>query len=78
MLKITIHNEPDLATFELEGKLAGTWVDELKHCYHMLSTFPHEKSVVVNLSGVDSVDSSGRNLLAQMARDGAELVQANP
>ena len=74
MLKITIHNEPDLATIELEGELAGAWVDELKHCYRMLSTFPHEKSVVVDLSGVGSVDSSGRNLLAQMARDGAELL----
>jgi len=78
MLKITIHNEPDLATFELEGKLAGTWVDELKHCYRMLSTFPQEKSVVVDLRGVSSVDSSGRNLLAQMARDGAELVAGRP
>ena len=78
MLKITIHNEQDLATFELEGKLAGTWVDELKHCYRMLSTFPQEKSVVVDLRGVSSVDSSGRNLLAQMARDGAELVAGRP
>jgi len=74
MLEFTIHNEPDLATIKLEGELAGAWVDELKHCYRMLSTFPHEKSVVVDLSGVGSVDSSGRNLLAQMARDGAELL----
>jgi nucleotide-binding universal stress UspA family protein/ABC-type transporter Mla MlaB component len=78
MLKITIQNEPDLVTFELEGKLAGVWVDEFKRCYRMLSTSSYEKSVVVDLSGVRSVDSSGRILLAQMARDGADLVGGRP
>jgi anti-anti-sigma regulatory factor len=78
MLNITMHNEPDLATFVLEGKLSGAWVDEFQHCYHMLSVFPHEKSVVVDLSGVTSMDTAGEDLLLQIRQDGAELVTGKP
>jgi nucleotide-binding universal stress UspA family protein/ABC-type transporter Mla MlaB component len=78
MLKITIDNEPDFVTFKLEGKLAGAWVDELKNCYGMLSTFPYKKSVALDLSGVRSVDAAGRNLLAKMVRDGADLATGRP
>jgi len=78
MLNITMHNEPDLATFVLDGKLSGAWVDEFQHCYHMLSVFPHEKSVVVDLSGVTSIDAAGEDLLLQIRQDGAQLVAGIP
>ena len=33
MLRITIHDDPDSVTFLLEGKLAGSWVQELEDCW---------------------------------------------
>ncbi len=33
MLRITVRQEPTTTTIELEGKLAGPWVEELERCW---------------------------------------------
>jgi hypothetical protein len=33
MLKITKNNGAGVATFKLEGRLAGAWVSELRNCW---------------------------------------------
>ena len=33
MLRITVHDNPQALTFQLEGRLAGPWVQELKECW---------------------------------------------
>ena len=78
MLSITMHDEPDLATLVLEGRLSGPWVDEFQHCYQMLSMFPHRKSVVIDLSGVTSTDAAGEDVLLEIRQDGAQLVAGKP
>ena len=32
MLRITVHDNPESLTFQLEGRLAGPWVRELERC----------------------------------------------
>jgi hypothetical protein len=72
MLKITIKTSPVETVFEVEGKLAGPWVQELEGCWREASD--SERSVRVMLCGITFIDDKGRDLLVEMYRHGAELV----
>ena len=72
MLKITTRTDPTGTSFELEGKLAGPWVQELEDCWQKIGC--SECAVRVLLCGVTFIDDKGRNLLIDMYRHGAELV----
>jgi anti-anti-sigma regulatory factor len=71
MLKITIHNDPGQSSFELEGRLTGAWVEELKTCWQRAA--PVNQRVVVRLKEVTFVDEAGRTLLADMHNQGVTL-----
>ncbi|MGH7929711.1 MAG: hypothetical protein ACREQV_18165 [Candidatus Binatia bacterium] len=70
MLKITTKTEPTKATFELEGTLAGAWVDELEQCWREI---PPGYAVKLSLEAVTFIDSNGKRLLARLHKSGAEL-----
>ncbi len=72
MLKITAKNDPLLTVFELEGKVAGPWVEELERCW--LKETAADRPVRILLCAVTFVDERGKNLLSEMYRRGAELV----
>jgi outer membrane protein TolC len=72
MLRITIKQEEGTTDFELEGKLAGPWVTELERCWRTTAT-PGVSSIRVHLRAVSFIDAAGKELLAKMYRDGAEL-----
>ena len=74
MLKITTHTDARSTTFELEGRLAGPWVDELKGCWERAAG--SQGRVLVDLTEVTFIDSDGKALLARMHREGAELKAA--
>jgi anti-anti-sigma regulatory factor len=57
----------------VEGTLSGEWVDVLENCWLEASHAPNGAPVRVDLSGVTYVDDRGRELLACMIEDGAEL-----
>lgn len=71
MLKITIRREGENSVLELEGKLAGPWVDELANCSS------EEKSrsakIYVDLRNVSFIDAQGKALLQTLHREGATL-----
>jgi hypothetical protein len=71
MLKITTHNDPGRTSFELEGRLTGAWVEELKTCWQQAAAA--NQQVGVRLKEVTFVDESGRKLLADMHRQGVTL-----
>jgi anti-anti-sigma regulatory factor len=71
MLKITTLTDNTCAILELEGKLAGPWVQELENCWHKMTH--GNESVRVRLKAVSFIDGAGRKLLADMHRQGAEL-----
>ena len=72
MLKITTRIEATGTVFELEGKLAGPWVQELEKCWRKMPE--SDRSVRVLLCVVSFIDDKGRELLAKMYRHGVALV----
>jgi hypothetical protein len=70
MLKITTKTEPNKAIFELEGTLAGAWVDELEQCWREI---PPGYGVKVSLEAVTFIDNNGKDLLARFHQSGADL-----
>lgn len=74
MLKITVEIEAKRTIFKLEGRLTGPWVEELRTCWAKAAE--REQPVAVVLNEVTFIDVMGRKLLADMHRQGVELVAA--
>ena len=72
MLKISTQTDAAGTVFELEGKLAGAWVQELEACWQGRVSLHQPVKIV--LKAVTFVDAAGRELLAEMHRQRAELV----
>jgi hypothetical protein len=72
MLKITVQTDATQTTLDLEGKLAGPWVQELAGCWREATN--SDRSVRVLLCAVTFIDDKGIDLLAEMYQHGAELV----
>jgi hypothetical protein len=71
MLKITTQTGATGTIFELEGKLAGLWVQELEGCWQRIVV--RDQPIKVVLKAVTFIDTEGRKLLAEMHRQGVEL-----
>lgn len=71
MLKIIRQESDSEIVFELQGKLAGPWVEELKACWENRGG---AKRTRVHLCAVTFVDEAGKRLLGEMHRRGAALV----
>ena len=76
MLRITTHDQPESLTFQLEGKLAGLWVDELEKCWLNCGARIDTKSIRLDLTGLTFVDAAGKQFLAARYGEGVELVAA--
>jgi hypothetical protein len=70
MLRITTTKSDHKIVLEIEGRLAGPWVDELERCWREL---PPGMAVNLWLRAVTFIDEAGRDLLARLHRSGAEL-----
>ncbi|HKY07355.1 MAG TPA: hypothetical protein VJQ55_03900 [Candidatus Binatia bacterium] len=71
MLKITTSECGARTVFELEGKLAGPWVEEMRKCW--LTAAQANRPVRVLLTQVSFIDGAGKALLIEMCRSGAEI-----
>ena len=71
MLKITTRTGATGTIFELEGRLAGPWVQELESCWQRIII--RDQPIKIVLKGVTFIDSEGTKLLTEMHRQGAEL-----
>jgi anti-anti-sigma regulatory factor len=76
MLRITMHDNRESLTFQLEGRLAGAWVKEVEQCWQ--NTLNHHRNPIlrVDLTGVTFIDDAGKACLAAMHRQGAKFVAA--
>jgi len=72
MLKITVQDHASETVLELEGKLAGPWVEEFHDCWRKVGG--GDRPVKVLLCSVTFIDEQGKGLLTDMYRNGAELV----
>ena len=57
----------------VEGTLAGDWVEVLEKSWLEARTSQNSEPMRIDLSGVTWIDDKGRELLARMIRDGAEM-----
>jgi ABC-type transporter Mla MlaB component len=73
MLKISIHDEPNLVTMKLEGSLAGTWVIELEESWRAVKPKVAGRPLRIHMAGVERVDTAGRYLLALLRDRGVDL-----
>jgi anti-anti-sigma regulatory factor len=73
MLRITTHSTAESLTFQLEGRLVGPWVKELRDCWQRTAG-DGKRAVRIDLRAVTYVDAAGEELLADLYRQGARLL----
>jgi len=74
MLRITVHTETDSTTIQLEGRLAGPWVEELERSWASTVSGRNKRPLRIDLSAVTYVDAAGKDLLKRLYREGTGLV----
>jgi hypothetical protein len=77
MLRITVHDTPESLTFQLEGRLARPWVEEVEKCRQRTLSGRRCPAVRFDLVGVTFIDAAGKAYLRDMHRQGAEFVAAD-
>jgi hypothetical protein len=66
VLRITIHDGAKGTRIQLEGKIAGPWVVELRRTWDSLVPSLGSKPLKIDLCGVAFVDAEGRRLLREI------------
>jgi anti-anti-sigma regulatory factor len=74
MLRITIAETPTEQKWTLEGRLVHPWISELKSTWTKTKTARRERKCVVDLTAVTFIDKNGEKVLAQLFKQGAELI----
>jgi hypothetical protein len=74
MLRITVRGVTDNLVLELEGCVAGPWVDELERSWREVIQKLATGPVQVDLRSVCHVDTRGRVLMTRMYREGARFM----
>ena len=74
MLRITIIDEPWGQRWNLQGRLSGPWVAQLKSNWKKAHGSNGNTKCVVDVSRVTFVDLDGERLLAAMMKDGADFI----
>jgi ABC-type transporter Mla MlaB component len=64
-------------TLRLEGTLRGEWVTEFRRAWRRIREIAAGASIRLELADIRFVDAAGKVLLAEMHRDGAEIVARN-
>jgi hypothetical protein len=74
MFRVSYSDTADGQRWNLHGRLAGPWVDELRSCWtHARDRAPLARAVV-DLKEVTFIDEAGETLLAEMRSAGVELI----
>src|SRR5688572_24988593 len=74
MLRITVHDETESLTLQLEGGLAGPWVQEAENCWQRTLAGQPKPVVRIDLAGVTIIDAAGKAFLAAAHSQGGTLV----
>ncbi len=73
MLRITTETKRGKTILTVEGRIAGQSVSTIEQCWRELYAASPKQKYIVNLCGVSFIDNSGKVLLREMHRVGAEL-----
>jgi hypothetical protein len=63
----------DTGRLELEGRLAGEWVAELRRVAIAIAGDQPERRAILDLTGLQSADAAGIALLGELRAGGAQL-----
>jgi len=77
MLRITVQKNTQTVRLQLEGRLAGAWVQELDECWQRTLVSERQPNIQVDLTGLLSTDRAGKAYLAAMHRRGANFIVAD-
>ena len=66
MLRITTHESTKSQTIQLEGKIVGPWVKELRQIWRTLAPLLGSKQLHLDLRSVAFVDAEGKQLLREI------------
>ena len=77
MLRITVHDNPEFLTFQLEGRLASAWVRLVEECRQRTLASQRKPVLCFDLAGVTFIAAAGKAYLADMYRQRAEFVAAD-
>jgi anti-anti-sigma regulatory factor len=77
MLRITVNDAPPVMTLQLEGQLAGPWVQVLEDCSQSALARRPVPVLRVDLTGLTFMSATGKACLAALRRQGAEVVAAD-
>jgi anti-anti-sigma regulatory factor len=78
MLKISTHEDDQKVWLQIEGTLAGCWVEELELAWRTARAASRGRSLWVDLTGTTRVDTAGHYLLKLMHKDGAQFLASGP
>lgn len=79
MLKISMSEDPPVATLKLEGKLVGAWARELERTWQDLWAPMRQKPLRVDICAVTFADGAGTQILREIVRaTGAQIVSDSP
>jgi anti-anti-sigma regulatory factor len=73
MLKVSVTDDSAGVAIEVEGRVAGPWVDELQQCWLRELARAAGRAISVHLSAVTFIDDAGKQLLSSMFQHGVEL-----
>ena len=79
MLRITVQESGEAIELKLEGRVAGPWVDELRHTWSETSPRRQQKKLSLDLRNVTYSDPRGLDVLREIyAQTGAEVIAGSP
>ena len=75
MLKISVKNEEAArpVLLEVEGRLAGPWVEELERSWQAQRQQAPSEGILVRLAHVTFIDEGGKELLSRIFQAGGKL-----
>jgi anti-anti-sigma regulatory factor len=74
MLRITVVETLTEQKWTLEGQLVQPWISELESTWTKTKNARRERKCVVDLAGVTFIDKNGEKVLAELSKEGAELI----
>ena len=78
-MKISTHEDGNLLTLQVEGRVIGDWAAELERFWNSFHPLLGARKLRLDLCGVVYVDCHGKQILQQIfAATGAEILADSP
>src|SRR5579862_5296591 len=78
MLRITMHENPEAITFQVEGRLVGEWAKELEESWKCAAALREHRAAIIDLTGILFIDDEGKRVVKRLFREGAFFRTAGP